>query len=79
MQYIFYSKVFVTVEVYIFIFFLQAFMNWKFPSRLPPLDSFEMPEAMEQVAHDQLESTYQSDYTGIPQGTDKGLGQLCNN
>jgi len=46
----------------------EAFMNWKFPSRLPPVDSFESTEAMEQVAQDHLKSTYQSDYTGIPQG-----------
>lgn len=48
---------------------LQTFLNWRFSSQLPPLDSFEMKEAMEQVVHDQSKSTYQTDYTAIPQGT----------
>ena len=44
-------------------------MIWKFPSRLPPVYMEEIhPETMQEVAQDQIKSTYQSDYTGIPQG-----------
>lgn len=44
-------------------------MIWKFPSRFPPVYMEEVnPETMREVEQDQLKSTYQSDYTGIPQG-----------
>ena len=44
-------------------------MIWKFPSRFPPLlDEQISPEAMNEVNKEQIKSTYQSDYTGIPQG-----------
>ena len=44
-------------------------MIWKFPSRFPPLLDEEIsPEAMQEVSKEQIKSTYQSDYTGIPQG-----------
>lgn len=44
-------------------------MIWKFPSRFPPVYMEGInPETMQEVAEDQIKSTYQSDYTGIPQG-----------
>lgn len=44
-------------------------MIWKFPSRLPPLQPAEISNKdLEEVCQDQLRSTYQSDFTGIPQG-----------
>ena len=44
-------------------------MIWKFPSRLPLVFTNEKsPEAMSEVFKDQIKSTYQFDYTGIPQG-----------
>jgi len=44
-------------------------MNWKFPSRLPPVLSEEInPDAWNEVLKEQVKSTYQYDYTGIPQG-----------
>ncbi|XP_020629597.1 uncharacterized protein LOC110066695 isoform X2 [Orbicella faveolata] len=47
----------------------EAFMIWKFPSRLPPVHMEEInPETMQELEQGQLKSTYQSDYTGIPQG-----------
>lgn len=47
----------------------QTFMNWKFPSRLPPVLSEEInPDAWNEVLKEQVKSTYQYDYTGIPQG-----------
>ncbi|XP_068719087.1 uncharacterized protein [Montipora capricornis] len=47
----------------------EAFMIWKFPSRLPLVFTNEKsPEAMSEVFKDQIKSTYQFDYTGIPQG-----------
>ncbi|KAK3701732.1 hypothetical protein QZH41_018895 [Actinostola sp. cb2023] len=48
----------------------EAFMIWKFPGRnLPALDPAEYStENMEEITYDQLKSTYQNDYTGIPQG-----------
>ncbi|XP_078371538.1 uncharacterized protein LOC144655195 isoform X2 [Oculina patagonica] len=47
----------------------EAFMIWKFPSRLPSVDLEEInPETWQEVAQDQIKSTYQSDFTGIPQG-----------
>ena len=45
-------------------------MIWKFSSRLPPVHMEEInPETMQELEQGQLKSTYQSDYTGIPQGT----------
>jgi len=47
----------------------KAFMIWKFPSRFPPVHMEELnPETMQELEQDQLKSTYQSDYTAIPQG-----------
>jgi len=47
----------------------EAFMIWKFSSRFPPLLDEEIsPEMMSEVSKEQIKSTYQSDYTGIPQG-----------
>lgn len=44
-------------------------MIWKFPSRFPPVHMEELnPETMQELEQDQLKSTYQSDYTAIPQG-----------
>lgn len=44
-------------------------MVWKFPSRFPPVLNEEInPEAMSEVSKEQIKSTYQADYTGIPQG-----------
>ena len=44
-------------------------MIWKFPSRLPPVHMEEInPETMRELEQGQSKSTYQSDYTGIPQG-----------
>jgi len=44
-------------------------MIWKFSSRFPPLLDEEIsPEMMSEVSKEQIKSTYQSDYTGIPQG-----------
>ena len=46
-------------------------MIWKFPSRLPSMQPSEInSKDMEEVNKDQLKSTYQSDFTGIPQGED---------
>lgn len=47
----------------------EAFITWKFASRFPSVLCEEIdPEAMNEVCKDELKSTYQSDYTGIPQG-----------
>ena len=44
-------------------------MILKFPSRLPPVHMEEInPETMRELEQGQSKSTYQSDYTGIPQG-----------
>ncbi|KAK2563279.1 hypothetical protein P5673_013641 [Acropora cervicornis] len=49
----------------------ETFINWKFPSRLPPVLSEEInPDAWNEVLKEQVKSTYQYDYTGIPQGVD---------
>ncbi|XP_067040942.1 uncharacterized protein [Acropora muricata] len=49
----------------------ETFMNWKFPSRLPPVLSEEInPDAWNEVSKEQVKSTYQYDYTGTPQGVD---------
>jgi hypothetical protein len=49
--------------------FLQAFLIWKFPNNLLSLEPSEYTnENMEEVCYDQLKTTYQNDYTGIPQG-----------
>lgn len=53
-------------------------MIWKFPRRFPPVLMEEVnPETMQELQHDQLKSTYQSDYTAIPQGkaSEKGWGR----
>lgn len=44
-------------------------MIWKFSCRFPSLLDEEIsPKAMNEVSKEQIKSTYQSDYTGIPQG-----------
>ncbi len=55
-------------------------MIWKFPSRLPSVDLEEInPETWQEVAQDQIKSTYQSDFTGIPQGKaiEKKIDKHC--
>ena len=54
-------------------------MVWKFPSRFPPVLAEDInPEAMQEVSKDELKSTYQSDYTGIPQGKAKMFNKHCS-
>ena len=51
-------------------FLIKAFMIWKFPGRLPPLENVHdlNKELMEQVSRESLKSTYQVDYIGVTQG-----------
>uniref|UniRef100_A0A6P8I992 Uncharacterized protein LOC116297566 n=1 Tax=Actinia tenebrosa TaxID=6105 RepID=A0A6P8I992_ACTTE len=45
----------------------EGFLVWRFPSKLPP-EVIDDSKSMEDVCYDQLKSTYQNDFTGIPQG-----------
>ncbi|XP_065058142.1 testis-expressed protein 26-like isoform X2 [Rhopilema esculentum] len=59
---------------------LEAFMIWKFPGRLPPLENVHdlNKELMEQVSRESLKSTYQVDYIGLTQGTQQMQESLKN-